>query len=131
MSSARSSIRLRGVPVDERIAFRPESIAAREVLDEPNAERRRVLLERMGYDRFISQAGAQVLDRDTDRGGARQLLRVPLRDDEPLVCVAVRCPSTARQYVIRVPPALRTCRQAAAWIAGFDDPDDYRPLAET
>jgi hypothetical protein len=124
-------LRWRGVPVDERIVFRPESIAAGEVLDEANAERRRVLLERMGYDRFIAQAGAEVLDRDTDPGGARQLLRVSLRDDEPLVCVAVRCPSTARQYVIRVPPAVRTCRQAAAWIAGFDDPDDYRPLAET
>ncbi len=124
-------LRWRGVPVDERIVFRPETIAASEVLDEPNAERRRVLLERMGYERFLAEANAEVLDRDRDPGGARQLLRVPLGDDEPLVCVAVRCPSTARQYVIRVPPATRTCRQAAAWIAGFDDPGKYRPIMET
>jgi hypothetical protein len=26
---------------------------------------------------------------------------------------------------------MKTCRQAVAWTAGFDDPDDYRPLVET
>lgn len=124
-------LRWRGVPVDERIAFRPETIGAREILDEPNAERRRVLLERLGYERFVAEAGAETLDRDRDPGGPRQLLRVPLPGDEPLVCVAVRCPSTGRQYAIRVPPTTRTCRGAAAWIAGFSDPDDYRPLVET
>jgi hypothetical protein len=34
-------------------------------------------------------------------------------------------------YALRVPPTMRSCRQAAAWMAGFDDPDDYRPLVET
>jgi hypothetical protein len=33
--------------------------------------------------------------------------------------------------VIRVPPTLGTCRAAVAWIAGFDDEDDYKPLVET
>ena len=39
--------------------------------------------------------------------------------------------STGRQYALRVPPAMRTCRQAAAWTAGFTDPADYNPLVET
>lgn len=124
-------LRWRGVPVDRRVVFHPETITAHEVLEELNAEKRRVLLERMGYDAFIAGSHAEVLDRDTDPGGPRQLLRVALPDDEPLVCVAVRCPSTARQYVIRVPPTTRTCHQAAAWIAGFDNPNDYRPVMET
>ena len=85
----------------------------------------------MGYERFVGQAQAQVLDRDRDPGGERQLLRVPLQGDEPLVCISVFCPSTGRQYMLRVPPQMRTCRQAVAWIAGFDNPDDYRPVAET
>ncbi|NOK61345.1 MAG: hypothetical protein GFH27_549305n114 [Chloroflexi bacterium AL-W] len=51
--------------------------------------------------------------------------------DEDLVCVSVICPSTGRQYLIRVPPQTRTCHQAAAWIAGFDDPNAYQPIAET
>jgi hypothetical protein len=126
-----ASLRWRGVPVDERIAFRPETIAVEEVLREPNAERRRVMLERVGYEAFVSQAGAEVLDRDRDPGGERRLLRVRLPGDEDLVCVAVICPSTGRQYLLRVPPGMKSCRQAAAWIAGFDDPDQYRPLIET
>ena len=124
-------LRWRGVLIDKRIAFRPETITAREILDEPNVERRRVLMERMGYAAFLSQAEAQVIDRDEDPGGERRLLRVAQPRDEDLVCLAVYCPSTARQYILRVPPSTRTCRQAAAWIAGFDRADDFRPIAET
>jgi hypothetical protein len=32
--------------------------------------------------------------------------------------------------VLRVPPWTRTCREAAAWIAGFEDPDEYQPVIE-
>jgi hypothetical protein len=124
-------LRWRGVPVDERIAFRPETITVAEVLGERNAERRRVLLERFGFERFMQEAGAAVVDRDRDAGGERQLLRLKLEGDEDLVCVAVNCPSTGRRYLLRVPPAMRTCRQAVAWTAGFDDPKLYRPLVET
>ena len=126
-----TALRWRGVPVDERVAFHPEKITSEEVLSERNAELRRVKLERMGFERFIADAHAEVLDSDRDAGGERRLLRVPLEGDEPLVCVSVICPSTDRQYVIRVPPTMETCRQAVAWTAGFDDPDDYRPLQET
>jgi len=126
-----AQLRWRGVPVDERIAFQPETITVEELLAERNVERRRVLLERMGYDRFAEQADAEVLDRDRDPGGERRLLKIPLPEDEDLVCVSVICPSTDRQYVIRVPPTMRTCRQAVAWIAGYDNPDDYQPIMET
>ncbi len=131
-ASARGAqIRWRGVPIDERIAFRPETITGAEVLEEQNAERRRVLLERMGYEKFLQQIQAQEVHRDHDAGGERRLLRVALGSDEPLVCLAVFCPSTGRQYLLRVPPGMRTCHQAAAWIAGFDNPKAYRPIAES
>jgi hypothetical protein len=124
-------LRWRGVPVDERIAFRPETITVAEVLGERNAERRRVLLERFGFERFMLAADATVVDRDRDAGGERHLLRVKLQGDEDLVCVSVSCPSTGRRYLLRVPPTMQTCRQAVAWTAGFDDPTLYKPLVET
>jgi hypothetical protein len=43
----------------------------------------------------------------------------------------VNCPSTARSYFIRVPPHVTTCHHAAAWIAGFNDPNQYEPVVET
>src|SRR5260221_710751 len=82
-------LRWRGVPVSHRVAFQPETITAQEVLAEENAEVRRVLLERMGYDAFLEQAAAELVDADEDPGGVRRLLRVELDGDEPLVCLAV------------------------------------------
>ena len=117
--------------MDERVAFRPNEITAQEVLDTPNAELRRVKMERIGFERFLSEANPEVLDSDTDLGGERKLFRVQLEDDEPLVCVSVCCPSTGRRYLLRVPPDTATCRQAVAWTAGFDDPNGYEPEVET
>jgi hypothetical protein len=127
----RAQLRWAGVNVDRRIAFHPETIHVDEVLEEGNSERRRMLLDRYGYGRFIQDAQAEILDRDTDPGGERQLLRVKWEGDEDLVAMSCFCPSTGRQYIIRVPPTTPTCHNAAAWIAGFDDPKDYHPVMET
>lgn len=130
LENPRTPLRWRGVPVDHRIAFQPETITAQEILETENTELRRVKLERMGYERFLEEIDAQVLDRDRDAGGERKLLRVPFPGDEDFVAIWVICPSTARNYVLRVPPTMKTCHQAAAWLAGFDNPDDYAPLIE-
>jgi hypothetical protein len=124
-------LRWRGAPINGRALFHPETITALEVLDEENAEVRRALIERIGFERLIAGANATLIHEDTDAGGPRQLLEVPLANDENLRCLAVRDPSTGRQYMIRVPPWMRTCHQAAAWIAGFNDPASYHPVAET
>lgn len=129
LSDAR--LRWRGVVVNERIAFRPETITVEGILAERNAEVRRVMLERVGFEWFFDRAKAEVLDADRDAGGERKLLRIKLSGDENLVCVSLSCPSTGRRYVLRVPPKTKTCRKAAAWLAGFDNPDDYAPLIET
>jgi hypothetical protein len=121
----------RGVPVTAQIAFFPETLNGQDILAERNAELRRVMIERVGFEKFLREVKAEVLDADRDRGGERQLLRVPLVNDEAIVVVSVHCPSTGRQYVVRVPPDTATCHQAIAWTAGFDNPDDYTPLEET
>lgn len=130
-SLAATQLRWAGINVDHRVAFHPEQLSVDEVLAERNSERRRVLIDRYGYGRFLTDARAKVLNSDTDPGGRRQLLRIELPGDEPLVALSCFCPSTQRQYIIRVPPETKTCHQAAAWIAGFDDPADYHPLIET
>jgi hypothetical protein len=124
-------LRWRGVAVTPRIAFHPETLTVDEIVGEPNAEVRRVMLERVGFDWFFDNAHGEVLDQDCDPGGERRLLRVPLSSDEPLVCLSVSCPSTGQKYALRVPPTLKSCRQAAAWLAGFENPNDYRPVTET
>lgn len=124
-------LRWRGVAVTPQIAFFPETLKPADALAESNAEVRRIIIERIGFERFLEGTQARVLHEDTDPGGPRQLLQVDLENDEPLVCVSVRCPSTGRHYLIRVPPQMRTCHQAVAWTAGFDNADDYKPVVET
>ncbi len=126
-----TNLRWRGVPIDERIAFRPETLTSKEIIQEKNAETRRVMIERMGYLKFAEQAKAKVVDKDRDPGGERQLLRINLEADEPLLGLVCFCPSTGRQYFLRVPPDIKKCHQAAAWMAGFDDPNKYKPVLET
>jgi hypothetical protein len=124
------SLLWRGVSVTDRIAFEPQSMTGQDILQLDNAELRRVMIERIGYETFIEQVGGLVKDKDSDPGGDRQLIQVPFDDDEPLMVLKVTCPSTGRIYVLRVPPYMRSCKQAAAWTAGFDNPNEYQPLVE-
>ncbi len=124
-------VRWQGVLVHPRIVFQPETITIDEILNEVNVEVRRVMIQRMGYSRFIEDASAETLDCDKDAGGERRLLRVPIKNDEALVCVSVICPSTGHQYMLRVPPHITSCRKAVAWIAGFENPNDYQLIRET
>ena len=128
---AQAGLRWNGITIDHQIAFAPDTLNPHDILNERNAELRRVMLERYGYGRFFEAVDAKVLDTDTDAGGERRLLSVELDGDEPLVCVSVKCPSTGHQFVLRVPPAMRTCHQAVAWTAGYDNPALYKPARET
>ncbi len=120
----------RGVRVNDRIAFASHSITGQDILNTENVELRRVLMERLGYETFLQQVGGLVRDRDQDAGGERQLIYVPFEDDESLMVLKVICPSTGHIHILRVPPYMRNCHQAAAWIAGFDNPNDYHPIIE-
>lgn len=120
-----------GMPVSDRIAFDPDSITVDEILSEQNVTWRRLLLERVGVNWFLLNAHAQVLDRDRDAGGERRLLRASFQNGQDIVCVEVHCPSTGHRYLLEVPPHIRTCAQAAAWVAGYHNPERYRPVFET
>jgi hypothetical protein len=107
-----------------------KSLNGQEILRTDNVEIRRIAIERLGYETFLEQVGGVIRDRDTDAGGDRQLICIAFEDDEPLMLLKVICPSTGHLHVLRVPPYMDTCHQSAAWIAGFDNPDDYHPAIE-
>ena len=66
-------LRWRGVAIGARSAFHPETVNGKEILKERNAEVRRVMLERVGYEQFLRQVEAETLDEDEDAGGPRGL----------------------------------------------------------
>lgn len=131
-----------GVAVTEQIIMRPETVTAAQVQAEENAEVRRIMVERMGWDRYAAQAGVKVLHRDklesnfpvipvseavsdhdrlivSYRAGietAELLECSELRDFEerPIRLVRLTDPSTGRRYTLRVAHNTKRCYQGIA-----------------
>ena len=129
-----------GVMVPAFVVVRPEWITVEHIRREENAEVRRVMVERMGWDKYCSQAGMRVIHEDrlqsqfpalpqselvpeserlvvSYRSGeetAQLLEATELKDfeDRPLRFVRVTDPSTGRQYTIRVKHNHTRCYQA-------------------
>jgi hypothetical protein len=108
-----------------------QAITAQQILEESNAEARRALIERYGQDRFFVDAVAAVLDRDPDHGA--ELIAIHLQDDPErrMLALKLRCPSTSKVYIVRVPPNKRTARTALAWSYGLKRASDYKLAGES
>lgn len=120
-----------GVHVPRDVIEAPATITAERIISERNAEIRRVMLERMGHERFLAESGAQPIQRD--RYG--ELLRIELPDDEPLVLVRVvnstpEPDGSRNRYLLRVPPDVRSAQEGVAWTFNVP-PGQYAPVAET
>jgi hypothetical protein len=124
---------LRLPPGQEWIVDDPDRITPETIMSEDNAEIKRVMVERMGYERFVSDLSAERVHHD-DTG---TLWRKDLGDDRPpitLVEVLDGTPDAVsgerRRYWLRVPPEMQTARQAVAW-SFYETPESYTPEVET
>jgi len=120
-----------GVRVPERVVMAPESLAVTEIEAEQNAEVRRVMVERFGPERYILESGAKLVH--TDECGA--LYRKEFKDDETLTMVHVvnstpEPDGENKKYMLRVPPTVKTAREAVAWTFG-KAANEYGPRKET
>jgi hypothetical protein len=121
-----------GTIVNKRIVDEPQNISMVDIRSELNIEVRRVLIERFGSGRFITESKAKQIHED--RYGT--LYRQELNGDEPLVMVKVKNSTpepdgTYKDYYLRVPPNISTARAAVAWSFGVPDPEQYNPSVET
>ena len=120
-----------GVRIPADIIERPDSLTKERILSEPNAEVRRVMIERLGNERFLSIAGATAIHEDR-RG---KLFRIDLPGDEPMVLVQVvnstpEPDGHSKLYTLRVPADIRRASEAIAWTFGLEE-KDYAPAQET
>jgi hypothetical protein len=109
------------------IEMKHKTLKARDITRCKNAEIRRQLLEGFGYEKFVEQMGGQTIHVDGDY----KLIKIDWhKDEEPIKLVRVKDSSTDRWYILRVPPEVRTCKQALAWTFGLE-PEQYHPVKET
>lgn len=118
-----------GVEVSAQIILKPYELTATQALGEQNAEVRRVIIERIGMERFLSEAGAISIHKHDM--GELFFIDLPGDPDQVLRSVRVKDPSTGRFYFLRVPPSIDRAEDAVAWTFGFDTAKQYRPITET
>jgi hypothetical protein len=85
-----------------------------------------------GLERYFKEGKAKMLHQD--RFG--KLMQKELQGDEPITVVLVRNSTpepdgTYKDYVLRVPPTMKTAQEAVAWTFGIEDPKEYNPEVET
>lgn len=99
------------------------------VLQEKNVEIRRILIQEIGYTRLYQELRAEELNVWREY----TLLRLPIYDDfsranwgqdepEAIYLLKMTCPSTRSIYILRVPPNVKTAREAASWVNWDIDP---------
>lgn len=122
-------IYVRGVRISGDLHNRIEkgTLSARLILRITNTAIRRICLEEFGYSRFLAQLPHKILDKD----GEYELTRIDWhKREEPIYLVKVKCPSTGAFYTLRVPPTMKSVKEAVAWT--FDvGADEYMPEIET
>ena len=142
-----------GVRVPQAVIENPDSVHVDRIIKETNIEVRRIMLERVGLLRFLKESNAQIVHKESSKeylsfqvhGSEekslkttegvkvevqRELYRLELSGEEPIVAVHFICPPTGREYFLRVPPATKTCQEAVAWSFGME-PREYSPEQES
>ncbi|MFI8887078.1 DUF6745 domain-containing protein [Streptomyces sp. NPDC053813] len=121
----------RGMPVPAAFLEELNSLTPKRIREEENAELRRVMLEFYGYDRYLTESGAEPVHRDE----TGVLWRIALDGDEDVVMVEVvnstpEPDGTHRVYWLRVPPGTRTAKDGVAWTFGLQG-EAYAPVRQT
>jgi hypothetical protein len=118
------------VKVSEKIILHPKLITISDILNEKNQSVRNVMIERYGLEKFLNDLKYEIIDSCSNEDGESQLLKVKLNEIEPMMLVKVICPSTKRYYFLRVPPDMKTVKEAIAWTFNLTE-SQYKPIQET
>ncbi|MGK7871899.1 MAG: DUF6745 domain-containing protein [Xenococcaceae cyanobacterium] len=102
----------------------PERWKAQWVLQEKNAELKRVLIQGIGYDKIASELQAAELDSWREYTLLRFDKIIDDIDGQPIYLLKMTCPSTGFIHALRVPPETKFAREAIRWINWGVDPEE-------
>jgi hypothetical protein len=121
-----------GVTLPEKYGeLHPHQWQSAWVLEEKNAELRRVLIQGIGYGRLCQELNATVLDSWREytllRINVDRVTYVNEREviEEPIHLLKMTCPSTNHIHVLRVPPDIISAREAVRWVNHGVDPESF------
>ncbi|BBD63173.1 hypothetical protein NIES2109_60230 (plasmid) [Nostoc sp. HK-01] len=111
-----------GVILPKKYSVHPDNWQAKWLLEEENAELRRVLIQGLGYTKILEELSPIELDSYREY----KLLKIVNDIDiEPIYLLKMTCPSTGFIHVLRVPPNMKSAREAICWVNWGVDPNDF------
>ena len=112
----------RGVTIPEKYGIlHPHQWQAKWILEEKNAEVRRLLIQTIGYGRICQELKAQTIDSYLEY----TLLKIDEVDLEPMYLLKMTCPSTRHIHALRVPPHISSAREAIRWVNWGISPEEF------
>ena len=127
---------IHNVRVPEYIVDRPHEITADKIKSEQNAEIRRIMMQRFGFDRYVQEIGANLVNSDM----VGKLWRI--EDEAPFHLAEVinstpEPDGSVKTYFIPLPDEndltgkrIKTCREGVAWTFSLHE-HEYHPAVQT
>lgn len=112
-----------GITLPEKYGkLHPHQWESKWLLEENNAEFRRVLIQGIEYARICQKLQATEIDNWQEY----TLLKVDNDVDvESIYLLKMTCPSTGFIHALRVPPDMREAREAICWVNWGIDPEEF------
>ena len=103
----------------------PHQWQAQWILKEDNAELRRLLIQGIGYVRICQELQATELDSWAEYTLLRIDKMIDMLDGQQNYLLKMTCPSTGFIHAMRVPPNMRSAREAIRWVNWGIDPEEF------
>lgn len=122
----------RGIKVTKQLIEAPETITGEQIMNEENAEIKRLMIDRFGPANFMKAIGAKPVQKDE----FGELYKTELKGDRmPLALVRVingtmEDDGTFKEYWLQVPPETKTAKGGVAATYGLSE-DQYHPQIRT
>ncbi|MEG4329571.1 DUF6745 domain-containing protein [Microcoleus sp. herbarium5] len=115
-----------GITLPEKYgAVPPKEWQSQWVLQEHNSEFRRALIQGIGYVRVCEELQATELDSWAEYTLLKIDEVIDDRERQPFYLLKMTCPSTGFIHAMRVPPDMRSAREAIRWVNWGIDPQEF------
>lgn len=112
--------------LDDFLLIFKKDITPKEALSVGNAELRRYLVKRIGYDKLREHSSITIIATD----GEYELIDAKISKDITDRYLKVKDSSTERIFLLGIPNHIKDCKDAVAWTFGLSA-TQYNPLIET
>jgi len=113
-----------GVIVDKQTVMNPDSLTLQQIHTQEDAEWKRIMIQRHGWDKFLQKSNAVELDKGFDKDGiAEYLMQADDGNGGKIHALATACTSTRKKFFMEVSDECSTIEEAKKYLQNDQDYD--------